>query len=412
MLKRVAITGLGLVTPLGTGRKKVIPLLLEGASGIAPITLFDASSYAVKIAGECNDFDPRDYIAPKEIPRMDRFCQMGLAASHIAYEDADFKQNAPRDEKLGVIIGTGIGGIKSFSDEIMQLHEKGPQRVSPFFITRMIGNMASAQTAIALKAKGYTSDPCSACASGTNAIGEAFKRIQMGYEDVILAGGAEASVVPIALAGFSVMRALSKRNDDPWKVSCPFDAKRDGFVIAEGAGILVLEEWERAVNRSANIYAEMVGYGASCDAFHITLPEPSADGPARCMENAIKDAGIECDEIDCINAHGTSTKANDATETLAIKKVFGEHAGNISIHSTKSMIGHLLGAAGGVEAAVLACAIQSGDIHPTINLTDPDPDCDLDYTPLKMKHRTIRYGLSNSFGFGGHNYSLIMKRVP
>jgi 3-oxoacyl-[acyl-carrier-protein] synthase II len=343
---------------------------------------------------------------------MDRFCHLALASSVQAFESAGLDKFDLDSERFGVIIGTGIGGIKSFSDEIANLMEKGPQRVSPFFIPRMIGNMASAQTAILLKAKGYTSDPCSACASGTNAIGEAFRRIQSGYEDVFIAGGSEACIVPIALAGFTVMRALSRRNDEPEKASRPFDLARDGFVIAEGAGVLVLEEWEHAHQRSAPVFAEMVGYGASCDAYHITLPEPSADGPARCMLNALKDAGIQPEELDYINAHGTSTKANDATETAAIKKVFASHAPRISIHSSKSMLGHLLGAAGGVEAAIMANTIHTGKIHPTINLDSPDPECDLDYTPQTMKERSIRYGLSNSFGFGGHNYSLIMKRVP
>ncbi len=411
MKRRVAVTGIGMVTPLGVGKEKVFPLLLKGSSGIGPISYFDTTEYSVKIAGECKDFDAKDFINPREISRMDRFCHMALASAVQAFEDSSLDKHPPQSERFGIIIGTGIGGIKSFSDEIANLLEKGPSRVSPFFIPRMIGNMASAQSAILLKAKGYTSDPCSACASGTNAIGEAFRRIQMGYEDVFIAGGAEACIVPIALAGFSVMKALSKRNDEPQKASRPFDAERDGFVMAEGAGVVVLEEWDHAIRRSAPIIAEMVGYGASCDAYHITLPDPSAEGAFSCMKNAIEDAGIAPQEVDYINAHGTSTKANDATESAAIKKYFGEHASQISIHSTKSMMGHLLGAAGGVEAAIMALTLQSAKIHPTINLCNPDPECDLNYTPHLMIERQVNYGLSNSFGFGGHNYSILMKRA-
>ncbi len=408
-MKRVAITGLGLVTPLGSGKDKVFSDLLNGVSGVGPITFFDTTDYSVKIAGECRDFDAKAYVPAREISRMDRFCQLAIASSLHAFEDAKLDQTAIDSERFGVLIGSGIGGIQSFSDEIAVLLNKGPQRVSPFFIPRMIGNMASAHVAIMLKANGYTSNPCTACASGTNAIGEAMRRIQLGTEDIMIAGGAEASVVPIAVAGFSVMKALSRRNDDPKKASRPFDLERDGFVIAEGAGVVVLEEWSHAIKRNAVIYAELIGYGASCDAFHITLPDPSAEGPRLCMAHAIKDAGITPDAVEYINAHGTSTKANDMTETQAIKKLFGSHAKNISINSTKSMTGHLLGAAGGVEAIVTAMTLHTGKIHPTLNLEVPDPECDLDYTPQRMRERKVTYGLCNSFGFGGHNYSILMK---
>jgi len=310
-----------------------------------------------------------------------------------------------------VIIGSGIGGTMTFENEVKLLNEKGPSRVSPFFIPKLIGNMGAAHTAIALGAKGYTSDPVTACASGTNAVGDAYRRIKYGDEDFMLAGGAEAAVCPISVAGFAVMRALSRRNDEPEKASRPFDKDRDGFVVGEGAGILFLEEWDHAVNRGARIYAEIVGYGVTCDAFHITLPDPLAEQQTKCMQKAILEAGIEKEQVDYINSHGTSTGPNDATETKAIKNLFDSHAYNISIHSTKSMIGHLLGAAGGVEAVVTSLTLFTGKIHPTINLDTPDPDCDLNYTPLTAIQRQLHYGISNSFGFGGHNFCILLKKA-
>jgi len=366
----------------------------------------------VKIAAEIKNFDPTKYMSKPETNRMDRFAQLAIAAGSEAFEDANLTLNAEQQERFAVIVGSGIGGNQTFIDTCQVLDKQGPSRISPYFIPKLIGNMGAALLAIRYSAKGYTSDVVTACASGTNAIGDAFKRIQFGLEDFALAGGTEASVTPISIGGFSVMRALSKRNDEPSKASRPFDVDRDGFVVGEGAGVLFLEEWEHAVRRKAHIYAEVVGYGATCDAYHITKPSPDAYQQTRCMHLAIQEAGISPQQVTYINAHGTSTQANDVTETTAIKNLLQEHAYKVHIHSTKSMIGHTLGAAGGVEAIVTVKTIKTGKIHPTINLDNPDPLCDLDYTPNLMVEDSIEYGLTNSFGFGGHNFSLLLKRGP
>lgn len=408
---RVAITGIGVVTSLGIDKDEFFNNLLLGKSGIDLISSFDTRDFAVRIGGEILDFDPSLYLPKKEIQRMDRFCQFGVIASMFAYNDAKIKLTDKEKEDFGIIIGSGIGGVSTFEKEYRLLIERGPSKIGPFFITKMIGNMASGQAAIFLGAKGYTSDPVTACASGTNAIGDAFKLIKYGNEKFMIAGGAEAAVTPLALSGFAAMKALSRRNDTPKRASRPFDRDRDGFVLGEGAGVLFLEEYEHALSRGAHIYAEIVGFGASCDAYHITLPDPEAKGASKCMLKAIKEANIDPTDIDYINAHGTSTSANDVTETKAIKKVFGKHSYKLVINSTKSMIGHLLGAAGGVETAVTVLSIEKGFVHPTINLDNPDPECDLDYVQGGPRKINIEYALSNSFGFGGHNFSILLKKV-
>lgn len=410
--RRVAITGLGAITSLGCDLDGIFTNLLAGKSGVSLIQGFDTTEFPVKIGAEVQTFDPKDFIPGKDIARMDRYCQFAFASSLMAFKNANITLSEEEKDRFGIIIGSGIGGTITFENEVKVLLEKGPTRISPFFIPKLIGNMGAAYSAIALSARGYTTDTVTACASGTNAIGDAFRRIKHGYEDFMLAGGAEAAVCPISVAGFSVMKALSRRNDSPELASRPFDKDRDGFVVGEGSGILFLEEWEHAVTRGAKIYGEIVGYGVTCDAYHITLPDPSAKQQARCMELAIKEAQIATDEVDYINAHGTSTGPNDATETKAIKSVFSDHAYKIHIHSTKSMIGHLLGAAGGVEGVVASLTLSSNKIHPTINQVTKDPDCDLDYTPNKAIEANLHYGLSNSFGFGGHNYCILIKRVP
>lgn len=409
--RRVVITGLGAITSLGNNIGDIFSGLCRGESGVSLITGFDTTDFPVKIASEATKFDPKDFIPGKDIARMDRYCQFAFASCMMAFKDAGITLTEVEKDKFGIIIGSGIGGTMTFESEVKVLLEKGPTRVSPFFIPKLIGNMGAAYSAIALSARGYTSDTVTACASGTNAIGDAFRRIKHGYEDFMLAGGAEAAVTPISVAGFSVMKALSRRNENPKFASRPFDKDRDGFVVGEGSGVLFLEEYEHAIFRGAKIYAEIVGYGVTCDAFHITLPDPSATQQTRCMELAIQEASINPFEVDYINAHGTSTGPNDATETKAIKALFGEHAYKIHIHSTKSMIGHLLGAAGGVEAVVASMTLSSGTIHPTINQVTDDPECDLDYTPNQAVTAQLNYGLSNSFGFGGHNFCILLKKV-
>ncbi|MCK5848998.1 MAG: beta-ketoacyl-ACP synthase II [Caldisericia bacterium] len=408
---RVAITGLGTISPSGLNVETSFENLVKGIPNVGIITNFDPTDFKVKIGAEVKDFDPTQYIEKKYVSRFDRFAQFSLAAGIEAFQDADVTLNDDQKEQFAVIIGSGIGGNNAFSENLTILEKKGPSRVSPFFITKLIGNMGAAQLAIKFGAKGYTADTVSACASGTNAIGDAFHRIKFGLEKFALAGGTEASITPSSVAGFTVMRALSKRNDDPKRASRPFDKDRDGFVIGEGAGIVFLEEWEHAIERGAKIYAEVVGYGATCDAFHITKPSPDAKQQERCMSMAVTEANISLKDVDYINAHGTSTIANDVTETNAIKQLFKDHAYDIHIHSTKSMVGHMLGAAGGIEAVVMAKTLQTGIIHPTINLENPDPECDLDYTPNCAIQDEVNFGLSNSFGFGGHNFSVLFKRI-
>lgn len=410
MKKRVVITGLGCVTPVGTGKDDFWVNIKSGVSGIDKITRFDYTNYQTQIAGEVKDFTPEDYISKKELKKMDRFTQFAMVASKLAVADSELDLNKIYGNRMGTVIGTGIGGVETIEAQHKNLLEKGNRRVSPFFIPMMIGNMAAGQVAIEFGAKGPSTNICTACASGTNSVGDAFKIIQRGDADIMIAGGTEAAVAEFAVAGFCNMKAMSTNNDNPQKASRPFDKDRDGFVMGEGCGILILEELESAIKRNAKIYAEIVGYGMTSDAYHITTPAESGEGAARAMQVAINDAGIEPAQIDYINAHGTSTYYNDLYETMAIKSVFGENAKNVSISSTKSMTGHLLGASGAIEAIVCALAIKDNFVPPTINLENLGEGMDLDYTPNKGKERTINYALSNSLGFGGHNATIVLKK--
>jgi len=407
--RRVVVTGLGLVTPLGTGVEKTWKALCAGQSGIGRITRFDPAGYASQIAGEVKDFDPADYIQKKEIKKMDTFIHYAVAASQMAVDDAGLKITPDNADRVGVYIGAGIGGLPAIEHYHDVLKDKGPDRVSPFFIPMTIINLSSGQVAIRLGARGPNSCAVTACATGTNCIGDAFRIIQRDEADVMLAGGTEAAITPLSVAGFASARALSCRNDDPAHASRPFDRDRDGFVLGEGAGVVVLEELETARRRGARIYAEIIGYGMNADAYHITAPPDDGEGAVRCMELAIKDAGISKDQVDHINAHATSTMA-DAIETQAIKRVFGERAYRIPISATKSMTGHLLGGAGGVEAAFCVLTLHRGVIPPTINLEHPDPACDLDYVPNRARETPVTTVLKNSFGFGGVNACLVFTR--
>ncbi|MFW6263919.1 MAG: beta-ketoacyl-ACP synthase II [Cyanobacteriota bacterium] len=408
--RRVVVTGLGAITPIGNTLAEYWEGLLSGRNGIDTITLFDPSRHACRIAGEVKGFDPHEYLERKEAKRMDRFAQFGVCASKQAIADAGLVINDLNAEHIGIIIGTGIGGLKVLEDQQEVYLTRGPDRCSPFMIPMMIANMAAGLTAIHTGAKGPNSCTVTACAAGSNAIGDAFRLIQNGYANAMICGGAEAAVRPLSFAGFAAARALSTRNDDPEHASRPFDRDRDGFVMGEGAGILVLEELEHALNRNARIYAEIVGYGMTCDAYHITSPVPDGRGATQAMELAMKDGGISPESVDYINAHGTSTSANDVTETGAIKKALGERAYQIAVSSTKSMTGHLLGGSGGIEAVATVMAIANDQIPPTINLENPDPECDLDYVPGQSRSQTVNVALSNSFGFGGHNVTLAFKK--
>ncbi|MEK7293951.1 MAG: beta-ketoacyl-ACP synthase II [Nitrospirota bacterium] len=408
--RRVVITGLGVITPLGIGVSPTWKALCEGQSGIGRITRFDPTGYAAQIAGEVKGFDPAAFIEKKEIKKMDTFIHYAVAASQMAVDDAGLKIAPEEATRVGVYIGSGIGGLGSIEHYGKVLQEKGPDRVSPFFIPMTIINLASGQVAIRIGAKGPNSCAVTACATGNHCIGDAFRLIQLDEADVMVAGGAEAAITPLGVAGFAASRALSTRNDEPTKASRPFDKDRDGFVLSEGAGIVVLEELERARRRGARIYAELVGYGMNSDAYHITAPSENGEGAVRCMELAIKNAKISKDEVGYINAHGTSTMA-DAIETRAIKQVFGDRASRIPVSSTKSMTGHLLGAAGGIEAVFSVLAIHHKLLPPTINLDHPDPECDLDYIPGKARPASVTVALSNSFGFGGVNACLLFKRI-
>ena len=410
MKKRVVITGLGCVTPVGTGKEDFWVNIKSGVSGIDKITRFDYTNYQTQIAGEVKDFTPEDYISKKELKKMDRFTQFAMVASKLAVADSELDLDSIDRYRMGTVIGTGIGGVETIEAQHKNLLEKGNRRVSPFFIPMMIGNMAAGQVAIEFGAKGPSTNICTACASGTNSVGDAFKIIQRGDADIMIAGGTEAAVAEFAVAGFCNMKAMSTNNDNPQQASRPFDKDRDGFVMGEGCGILILEELESAKKRNAKIYAEIVGYGMTSDAYHITTPAENGEGAARSMQVAINDAGIEPSQIDYINAHGTSTYYNDLYETMAIKSVFGEYAKNISVSSTKSMTGHLLGASGAIEAIVCALAIKDNFVPPTINLENPGEGMDLDYTPNKGKERVINYALSNSLGFGGHNATIVLKK--
>ncbi|MCR4442352.1 MAG: beta-ketoacyl-ACP synthase II [Peptococcaceae bacterium] len=408
MKRRVVITGMSAISPVGTGLELFWERITAGQSGIVKISRFETTGYSTQIAGEVNDFDPSIYIDKKEARRMDRFAQFAVAGARMALADAGIKPEELEKERTGVIMGSGIGGIETLEETARVLHEKGPSRVSPFFVPMMIGNMAAGQVAINLGATGPNITVVTACASGTNAIGDAFKLIQRGAAELVITGGTEASITPLALAGFCAMKALSTHNDEPQKASRPFDAERDGFVMGEGAGILVLESLEHAQARGARIYAEVLGYGATADAYHITAPAPGGEGMSRSMSEALKDAGLRPEDIDYINAHGTSTDLNDKFETMAIKNVFGGHASKLAISSIKSMTGHLLGAAGGIEMVATVLSVYKDLVPPTINYENPDPDCDLDYVPNKARKMTVHCALSNSFGFGGQNATVVV----
>jgi len=408
-MKRVVITGVGLITPLGTGKDKTWKRLLDGECGIDKITAFDSTEYPVHIAGEVNDFNPEDYIEKKELKKIGRFSQFAIAASIEALKDAKFEITPENADRVGVIIGSGIGGLEIIEQEIGKLVEKGPKKVSPFYIPAAISNMAAGNASIYLGAKGPNKSIVTACASGTNSIGDAFQTILLGKADVILAGGTEGTVTPSGIAGFGNLKALST-NPDPKKASRPFTADRDGFVLGEGAGILVLEELENAKKRGVKIYAEVVGYGETGDAYHMTAPSDGGEGAARAIKMALEQGNVKLEEVGYINAHGTSTPANDKNETKAIKAAFGDHAYKLAVSSTKGATGHLLGGAGGVEAGFLALAIDEGILPPTINQDNPDPECDLYYVPNKSEKREIEVGLSNSLGFGGHNAVLAFRK--
>ena len=409
-MRRVVVTGMGAVTPVGNDIVSFWDSIRSGKCGIDTITSFDASEFKTQIAGEVKGLEVTDFIEKKEARKMDKYTQFALIAASEAVKNSGLDMEKEDPWRVGVVTGSGIGGINTLEEQHKALLERGPGRVSPFFIPMMIGNMAAAQIAIKYGMKGINENVVTACASSTNAIGDAYRHIQYGSNDVIIAGGAEAAVSPLAFAGFCNMKAMSTRNDDPQHASRPFDAERDGFVLSEGAGFIVLEELEHAKARGANIICEIVGYGATDDAYHITSPVPGGEGGAKAMELAIKDAGAEPADITYINAHGTSTKYNDHFETQAIKSVFGEAAYKVAVSSTKSMTGHMLGAAGGVEAIVCALAIRDGYIPATINYVNPDPDCDLDIVPNEGRSCEVKYAMSNSLGFGGHNATVVFKK--
>jgi len=408
--RRVVITGLGLTTPLGVGVDNVWQKIVDGTSGITAITRFDASAHETRIAGEVKAFNPEDYISPREVRRMDLFIQYAIAATKIAVEGARLDMAQEDAERVGVIVGTGLGGLPTLEKYHSILLERGPGRISPFFIPMLIANEAPGNIAIQFGIKGPNLSIVTACATGAHSIGEAFRIIQYGDADVMVAGGTEANLTPLTVGGFNALKAISTKNEHPEAASRPFDKERDGFVIGEGAGIVIMEELEHARGRGAPIYGEIVGYGYNGDAYHITAPSPDGDGSIRCMRLALKDAGVAPEQVDYINAHGTSTDLNDASETVAIKKVFGAHAYKIPVSSTKSMIGHLLGAAGAVEAIFSILAIRDQVCPPTINYEHPDPACDLDYVPNKARKHAIDVAISNSFGFGGTNAVLAFRR--
>ncbi len=410
-LHRVVVTGLGAVTPIGNDVSSYWEGLSTGRNGVAPIALFDASRHACRFAAEVKGFDPTGWIEPKEAKRWDRFCKFGVVAAKQAVVDADLSIDNRNQHRVGVAIGSGVGGLLMMETQAHVLAERGPDRVSPFCVPMMIPNMATGLAAIALGAKGPSSAVATACAAGSNAIGDAFRLIQLGLADAMVCGGAESAITPLGVAGFASAKALSFRNDDPATASRPFDAERNGFVIGEGAGLLVLESLEHAKARGAEILAEVVGYGMTCDAYHYTLPSPGGVGAAEAIRLALADARLDPADVDYINAHGTSTQANDSNETAAIKTVLGERAYQIPVSSTKSMTGHLLGGSGGIEAVASVLAIVHGLIPPTINYQNPDPACDLDYVPNQAREQKLNVVLSNSFGFGGHNVCLAFRRM-
>lgn len=409
MTRRVVVTGLGVISPLGIGIKDNWQALCEGRSGIGPITRFDTTEYETKIAGEVKNFDPTSFLDRKEARKMDPFIHYALAAGIMAMEDSHLKIDQSNAERVGVLVGAGLGGLTTIEKYHSILLKEGPKKISPFFIPMLIVNLAPGQISIFFGAKGPNSSVVTACATGNHSIGEAYKIIQRGDADAMIAGGAESTITPLAIGGFNAMKALSTRNEEPQKASRPFEKDRDGFVIAEGAGILILEELSHAVKRNTMIHAEIIGYGCNADAYHIAAPSPNGEGAARCMEIALNDAGILCSEVDYINAHGTSTPLNDIAETMALKTVFKEQAKKLMVSSTKSMTGHLLGASGGVEAVFTILTIKEGIVPPTINYEVPDPECDLDYVPNVARKAKVRVAMSNSFGFGGTNATLVFK---
>ena len=410
-LQRVVVTGLGAVTPIGNSVADYWSGLTSGRNGVASISLFDASRHACRFAAEVKDFDPTGFLEPKEAKRWDRYCKFGVVAAKQALAHAGLEITETNADRIGVSIGSGVGGLLTMETQAHVLEGKGPGRVSPFTVPMMIPNMATGLAAIALGAKGPSSAVATACAAGSNAIGDAFRLLQMGKADAMICGGAESAITPLGVAGFASAKALSFRNDDPATASRPFDKERDGFVIGEGSGVLVLETLSHAKARGATILAEIVGYGTTCDAHHITSPTPGGVGGAAAMRLALEDGGLNADSIDYVNAHGTSTPANDSNETAAIKSALGEHAQKIPVSSTKSMTGHLLGGSGGIEAVACVLALQHNVVPPTINYTNPDPDCDLDVVPNAAREHTLETVLSNSFGFGGHNVCLAFQRM-
>lgn len=409
MTRRVVVTGLGMVTPLGTGVEKNWEAVCSGTSGIGPITKFDTTGFASRIAGEVKDFRSQDFMDKQQIRRFDIFIHYAVASARMAMEDSGLKINDKNAHRVGCVTGSGLGGLGMLEHFHSVLMEKGPRRISPFFIPGIIANMAPGQIAIEFRAKGPNLSIETACAASTHAVGEAFRLIRDGMSDAMITGGAEAVITPLAVGGFCSMRALSTRNDAPEKASRPFDLDRDGFIIGEGAGILILEELECALERGANIYGEVIGYGLTGDAYHVSAPEPEGEGAIQCMKGALDFAGLIPEDIDYINAHGTSTKLNDLSENKAIKSVFGDHAYKLSISSTKSVTGHLLGGAGGIESIFTLLTIKNGIIPPTMNYETPDPECDLDYVPNTARKAKVRTAMSNSFGFGGTNATLIFK---
>lgn len=410
MERRVVITGMGVLAPNGIGLDNYWNSLINGKSGIGKITHFDPTGISSQIAGEVNDFDPLQFIERKETKKMDRFIQFAIAGSELAVQDAQIKFDSSKAHRYGVNVGSGIGGLKFIEEQTLVLHKKGPRRVNPFLVPGCIINLASGHIAIRYKLKGPNIGLATACATGVHSIGESYWIIKRGDSDVIISGGAEACITPLGVSAFASMRALSTRNDEPQKASRPFDKNRDGFVIAEGAGVVILEELNHALRRNAKIYAEIIGYGTSCDAYHITAQSEDAEGPYLCMKNALENAKISPEEVEYINAHGTSTYLNDITETKAIKRLFGDYAYKVPISSTKSMTGHLLGAAGGIEVIATALTIVNSKIHPTINLEEPDEQCDLFYVPNQAIEREVNIALCNSFGFGGTNASIVLKK--
>jgi 3-oxoacyl-[acyl-carrier-protein] synthase II len=408
--RRVVVTGIGLVTPLGVGTEQTWNALINGQSGIGPITRFDASDQASQIAAEVKDFNPEDWFEKKQVKNLDSFVQYAVAAADIAWKSSGLSITDDNVNRVGVITGCGMGGLPTIEEYHGVLVNKGPRKITPFFIPRVIPNMPSGHISMRIGCKGPNLSQTTACAAGTHAVGEAFRHIVYGDCDVAITGGTESVICPLAVGGFSAMKALSTRNDDPTAASRPFDRDRDGFVISEGSGMLVLEELESAKRRGATIYAEIIGYGQTSDAYHIAAPPEDGEGAARCMAAALRDAGLNPENIDYINAHGTSTPLNDKCETLAIKTVFGVHANKLAVSSTKSMTGHMLGAAGGIEAAFTALSLYHGILPPTANLQNPDPDCDLDYVPLTAREVRIETAMSNSFGFGGTNGVVVFRR--